>query len=44
MPFLDAALAFALTMLAVSTLVTQIVRLGQNAFKLRSKVMKEMLE
>ena len=43
MPYLDAALAFALTMLAVSTLVTQIVRLVQNMFKVRTKVLKEML-
>jgi len=44
MPYLDAALAFALTMLAVATLVTQIVRLGQALAKTRSKVMREMLE
>lgn len=44
MPYLDAALAFALTMLAVSTLVTTIVRLLQDAAKLRVKVMKEMLD
>jgi hypothetical protein len=43
MPYLDAALAFALTMLAVSTLVTQIVRLGQNFFKLRNAGLKQML-
>ncbi len=43
MPYLDTALAFALTMLAVSTLVTQIVRIGQYFAKLRTKVMKEML-
>ena len=44
MPYLDTALAFALTMLAVSTLVTFIIRLGQNAAKLRRSVMKEMLD
>lgn len=43
MPYLDAALAFALTMLAVSTLVTQIVRLGQSFFKLRNQVLQQML-
>ncbi len=43
MPYLDAALAFALTMLAVSTLVTQIVRLVQYIFKLRTTILKEML-
>jgi hypothetical protein len=43
MPYLDAALAFALTMLAVSTLVTQIVRLGQYFAGLRVRVMNEML-
>jgi hypothetical protein len=43
MPYLDAALAFALTMLAVSTLVTQIVRLGQSFFKLRNAGLQQML-
>jgi len=43
MPYLDTALAFALTMLAVSTLVTSIVHLLQNAAKLRRSVMREML-
>jgi hypothetical protein len=43
MPYLDAALAFALTMLAVSTLVTQIVRLGQNLLKLRNAGLQQML-
>lgn len=44
MPYLDAALAFALTMLAVATLVTQIVRLLHAIAKTRSTVMKELLE
>lgn len=44
MPYLDAALAFALTMLAVATLVTQIVRIGQNAARLRRNEMKRMLK
>lgn len=43
MPYLDAALAFALTMLAVSTLVTQIVRVIQKASALRNKVLLQML-
>jgi len=43
MPYLDAALAFALTMLAVSTLVTQIVRLFRNTFVVRKEGMQEML-
>jgi hypothetical protein len=44
MPYLDAALAFALTMLAVATLVTQIVRFGQFLAKTRATVMKKMLD
>jgi len=44
MPYLDAALAFVLTMLAVATLVTQILRFGQFLAKTRAKVMKKMLE
>ena len=44
MPYLDAALAFALTMLAVSTLVTQVVRLMQQASKLRNNLLQEMLK
>ena len=43
MPYLDAALAFALTMLAVSTLVTQIVRLFRNTAKLRRQGLQDML-
>ena len=43
MPYLDAALAFALTMLAVSTLVTQMVRVIQKASALRNKVLLQML-
>jgi hypothetical protein len=43
MPYLDAALAFALTMLALSTLVTWLLRFGQWVARLRRKVMKEML-
>lgn len=44
MPLLDIALAFALTMLVVATVVTQIVRLFQYIFKLRRKELKKMLE
>ena len=44
MPYLDAALAFALTMLAVSTLVTQIVRLFRNTAKVRQAGLQEMLK
>jgi hypothetical protein len=44
MPYLDAALAFALTMLAVSTLVTQIVRLFRNTAKLRRQGLQDMLK
>ena len=43
MPILDAALAFALTMLVVATVVTQIVRLVQNTAKLRSAELQKML-
>lgn len=43
MPYLDAALAFALTMLAASTLVTWLLRFGQYLFRFRRKVMKQML-
>lgn len=43
MPYLDAALAFALTMLAVSTLVTQFVRFAQWCFSIRINVMNQML-
>jgi len=43
MPILDAALAFALTMLAVATLVTQIVRLPQGLCKWYAKGLDEML-
>src|SRR5262245_84310 len=43
MPYLDAALAFALTMLAISTLVTWILRFGQWAARLRRTGMKQML-
>lgn len=43
MPYLDAALAFALTMLAVSTLVTWILRVGQYLARIRQGVMKQML-
>lgn len=43
MPYLDAALAFALTMLAISTLVTWILRAGQWLLSLRKKGMKQML-
>ena len=43
MPYLDAALAFALTMLAISTLVTWLLRFGQWVVRLRRKVMKDML-
>lgn len=44
MPILDAALAFALTMLVVAMLVTQIVRLLQAAAKLRKSGMEQMLK
>lgn len=43
MPILDAALAFALTMLVVATAVSQIVRLGQKIAKLRSAELRKML-
>lgn len=44
MPYLDAAFAFALTMLVVATLVTQIVRIIQNTTKLRQNELQKMLE
>jgi len=44
MPYLDAALAFALTMLAVATLVTQFVRLLHIVAGTRVTIMREMLE
>lgn len=43
MPILDAALAFALTMLVVATAVTQIVRFMRNTAKLRRSELQEML-
>lgn len=43
MLYLDAALAFALTMLAVSTLVTQLVRFLQHVWKIRNQFLQEML-
>jgi len=44
MPFLDAAFAFALTMLVVATLVTQIVRLLRNTARLRREELQKMLD
>lgn len=44
MPFLDAALAFALTMLIVATIVTQIVQLLQHFGEHRSKQFAKMLK
>jgi len=43
MPILDAALAFALTMLVVALGVTQVVRLLRNTAKLRSAELQRML-
>jgi hypothetical protein len=43
MPILDAALAFALTMLVVATVVTQIVRFMRNTAKLRNDELHKML-
>ena len=43
MPILEATIAFALTMLVVSTVVTQIVRLVQNITKLRRTELQKML-
>ena len=43
MPYLDAALAFALTMLAIATLVTYLVRLLKNTAKVRKEGMQKML-
>lgn len=44
MYILDAALAFALTMLVVATVVTQIVRLLRNTAKLRNSELQKMLK
>jgi hypothetical protein len=44
MPYLDAALAFALTMLAVATLVTSLVRLLRNTAKVRRQGLQDMLD
>ena len=44
MPFLDAALAFALTMLIVATIVTQIVQLLQHFSQQRSEQFGQMLK
>jgi len=44
MPILDAALAFALTMLVVATVVTQIVNLGRRLRGVRQANMKRMLK
>ena len=44
MPYLDAALAFALTMLVVATLVTQIVRVLKNTANVRRKGLEDMLK
>lgn len=44
MPYFDAALAFALTMLAVATLATQIVRVIKNTAKVRRDGLKDMLK
>ncbi len=44
MPLLDAALAFALTMFVVSTVVMQIVDLLRKFFKLRQDQLQEMLK
>ena len=43
MPILDAALAFALTMLVVAMVVSQIVRLLRNTAKLRNAELQKML-
>lgn len=43
MPFFDAALAFAVTMLLVATAVTQIIRGLQNLAKLRNAELQKML-
>jgi hypothetical protein len=43
-PFLDAALAFALTMLAVSTAAGQILNLVRKFFGFRAEQMRDMLE
>ncbi|NJC98295.1 MAG: hypothetical protein FIB03_18515 [Anaerolineae bacterium] len=44
LPYLDATLAFALTMLAVATLVTYLVRVFKNTLSVRQEGMKQMLE
>ncbi|MFH1313815.1 MAG: hypothetical protein ABIJ00_11400 [Candidatus Eisenbacteria bacterium] len=44
MPILDAAVAFALTMLVVATLVTAIIRILQMALKSRAKGLQDMLD
>ena len=44
MPYLDATLAFALTMLAVSSLVSYLVKLMRGTAKIRNEVMKKMLK
>ena len=44
MPYLDAALAFALTMLAVASLVAQVVQRIRNTTKLRREGLQEMLK
>ncbi|HUG33448.1 MAG TPA: hypothetical protein VMJ90_01665 [Anaerolineales bacterium] len=43
MPYLDAALAFALTMLAVASLVAQVVQRIRNTAKLRREGLQDML-
>jgi len=43
MPYLDATLAFALTMLAIATLVTRIVDLVKNTTKVRRQGLQDML-
>lgn len=43
MPILDAALAFALTMLVIATVVTYVVRAVQRITRLRNKQLREML-
>lgn len=44
MPILDAALAFALTMLVVATVVTQLLNAARKLTKIRQKRMREMIE
>ncbi len=43
MPFLDAALAFALTMFVAATCIAQIVRILQHVARLRNKELQKML-